>query len=60
DGYAVFDLYTTWEPQDGPLDGLRLDLGVENVADTDYEVVASGASEPGRNFYAGVSYRLTF
>ncbi|MCB9958287.1 MAG: TonB-dependent hemoglobin/transferrin/lactoferrin family receptor [Rhodospirillaceae bacterium] len=60
DGYAVFDLYATWEPTGGPLDGLRLDVGVENVADTDYDVVSAGVSEPGRNFYAGLSYRLTF
>ena len=60
DGYATADLYATWEPQDGMLAGLRIDVGIDNVTDTDYEVVAAGVSEPGRNFRAAMSYRLAF
>ncbi|MEZ5897755.1 MAG: TonB-dependent receptor [Parvularculaceae bacterium] len=60
DAYAVADIYLVWEPADGVLEGLRLDLGVENVGDVDYEVVAAGVSQPGRNFKAAVSWRRAF
>ena len=60
DGYATVDLYATWAPLDGPLSGLRVDVGVDNVGDTDYEVVSAGVSEPGRNFRAAVSYSFAF
>lgn len=59
-GYTTLDLYATWEPADGPLAGFRLDVGVDNVTDEDYEIVAAGVSEPGRNYRAAVSYRLAF
>ena len=60
DSYVVGDLYFVWQPQDGPLEGLRLDLGVDNVADTDYQVVAAGVSQPGRNLKAAISWRQGF
>jgi len=55
DGYGVMDLYAVWEPQ-GTLEGLRVDLGVDNVFDEDYEVVAAGVSQPGRDYKITVSY----
>lgn len=58
DGYSVFDLYAVYEPVSGILNGLRIDLAVENIADKDYEVVFAGTSEEGRNFKAAVRYRL--
>ncbi len=60
DGYTVGDVYLVWQPQKGPLEGLRIDLGVDNVADTDYEVVAAGVSQPGRNYKLAVSWRQGF
>ena len=60
DGYTTVDLYATWEPKDGLFAGLRVDVGIDNVGDTDYEVVAAGASEPGRDFRGAVSYRIAF
>ena len=60
DSYATGDIYLVWEPSDGPLQGVRVDLGVDNVTDADYEVVAAGVSEPGRNFKAAVSWRKGF
>lgn len=47
DGYAVLDLYAGWRPfadQD-----VRIDFGVENVFEEDYERVFAGVSEPGRS-----------
>lgn len=60
DGYTTLDLYATWEPKDGLFAGLRIDVGIDNVGDTDYEVVGAGVSEPGRDFRGAVSYRIAF
>lgn len=60
DGYAVGDVYAVWEPSIGVLDGVRLDLGVDNITDADYEVVNAGVSEQGRNFKAAISWRKAF
>jgi outer membrane receptor protein involved in Fe transport len=52
------------EPRDevfnGALKGLRLDAGVDNVTDEDFERTFEGVSEPGRNFKFTVGYTLAF
>lgn len=58
--YLVNDLYLVFEPDDGPLNGFRLDLGIDNVADSDFEVVNAGVSQPGRNFKAALSWSKGF
>ncbi|WP_425411055.1 TonB-dependent receptor domain-containing protein [Hyphococcus sp.] len=60
EGYAVGDIYAVWEPSIAGLKGLRVDLGVDNVTDADYEVVAAGVSQPGRNYKIAVSWRQGF
>jgi len=64
DGYTTVDLFATWAPSDdvlgGALHGLRLDAGVDNVMDEDYERSFEGVSEPGRNFKFTVAYSLAF
>ncbi len=60
DSYTIGDVYLVWEPMRGSLEGLRVDLGVDNISDADYEVVAAGVSQPGRNFKAAVSWRKGF
>lgn len=60
DAYAVGDIYAVWEPQVKALEGVRVDLGVDNITDADYEVVNVGVSQPGRNFKAAVSWRKAF
>ncbi|MBI1213400.1 MAG: TonB-dependent receptor [Alphaproteobacteria bacterium] len=64
DGYTTFDVFASWLPDDdilnGALRGLRVDVGVENVGDTDYERTFEGVSEPGRNFKTLVSYTVQF
>ncbi len=47
DGYTVVDLYAGWRPftdQD-----VRIDFGIDNVFEEDYERVFAGVSEPGRS-----------
>ncbi|WP_428410041.1 TonB-dependent receptor domain-containing protein [Hyphococcus sp.] len=60
DGYTVGDVYAVWQPMTGSLKGLRVDIGADNVTDADYEVVAAGVSQPGRNFKAAISWRQGF
>jgi hemoglobin/transferrin/lactoferrin receptor protein len=42
------------------LQGLRVDLGVDNVFDAAYERIFAGVKEPGRNFKGLVSYTVRF
>ena len=56
DGYMVVDLYASWHPD--MVDGLRFDVGVDNVFDEDYERVFAGVSEPGTNFKIAASWQF--
>lgn len=58
DGYASVDLYATWKPSF--VEGVRFDVGVDNVFDTDYARVFEGVSEPGRNYKAAMSFQKGF
>ena len=60
DSYETFDVYAAWAPSDGPLEGLRVDLGVDNVFDEEYSRVYTGALEQGRNWKAALSYRIAY
>jgi len=60
DGYAVGDVYAVWQPPIHALEGIRVDLGVDNVTDADYEVVFAGVSQQGRNYKAAISWRQAF
>src|SRR3546814_7704461 len=33
DAYDVHDIFFAWQPSEGPLEGLRVDLGVDNLFD---------------------------
>ena len=60
DGFAVGDIYVVWEPQIGALEGVRIDLGIDNITDADFEVVNAGVSQPGRNYKAAISWSSNF
>ncbi len=59
-GFVFGDVYAVWEPPIEALDGVRLDLGIDNVADTDFEVVNAGVSQPGRNFKIALAWTHGF
>lgn len=59
-GFITGDIYAVWEPPVDALDGFRIDLGIDNVADTDFEVVNAGVSQPGRNYKVAVSWSKGF
>ena len=54
--YVVLDVYATWRPD--VIDGLRLDLGVDNVFDETYERTFAGVIEPGTNFKIAASWQF--
>ena len=55
-GYVVLDLYASWRPDFAP--SLRVDAGIDNILDHDYDRVFEGVSEPGRNFKIALSWQL--
>lgn len=58
DGYASVDLYARWKPSF--IQGVRLDVGVDNIFDENYARVFEGVSEPGRNYKAAVSFQKNY
>lgn len=56
DNYMVVDLYATWKPES--VDGLRFDIGVDNLFGEDYDRVFAGTSEPGQNFKIAASWQF--
>ena len=56
DGYTLFDVYATWRP----VDGLRVDMGVDNLADEVAERVFAGVPEPGRSGRVAVTWSRGF
>lgn len=54
--YTVLDLYATWRPD--AIDGLRLDLGIDNVFDEQYERTFAGAIEPGTNLKLAAAWQF--
>ena len=59
-GYATHDFYYTWQPSNGLLDGVRVDIGLDNAFDRTYSRVDTAAVETGRNFKALVGYTLAW
>ena len=56
DGYSVLDLYATWKPDFA--NGVRFDVGIENLFEEEYERVFAGVLESGRNFKIAASYQF--
>ncbi|KPP81644.1 MAG: TonB-dependent heme receptor [Oceanicaulis sp. HLUCCA04] len=55
DGFAVLDVFASWQPFEDR--GLRVNAGVENVFDTDYERVFAGVSEAGQTFRLDLTWQ---
>lgn len=60
DGYVVHDIYAAWAPTSGALQGVRLDLGIDNIFDKAYARAFTDANEPGRDYKIAVSYAFTW
>ena len=60
DGYVVHGVYFAWTASEGPLNGLRLDLGIDNIFDKAYARVYASSYETGRNFKGGIRYTVNW
>ena len=58
DGYVALDLYASWKPQFTK--GVRLDFGIDNLLDKDYDRVYAGVSEPGINVKTAITFQKSF
>ncbi|WP_425403673.1 TonB-dependent hemoglobin/transferrin/lactoferrin family receptor [Hwanghaeella sp.] len=54
----IHDVFVSWVPKDKDLDGLRVDFGVDNIFDKDYQRFLSELREAGRNAKLSVSYKF--
>ena len=63
-GYTVVDLYGSWTPGDdfwdGRLQGFRLDAGVDNLLDKNYQRHLSSLPEEGVNYKLSAAYQMNF
>ena len=55
-GFSVYDIFATWQPHRGPLWGVRIDLGVDNLTDKAYRRHLASIPEAGINPKATISY----
>jgi hemoglobin/transferrin/lactoferrin receptor protein len=60
DGYTTQDVFVTWRPESGALDGFDVQLGVENLFDTDYRNNLSLDQGRGRSFKVSLARTLTW
>ncbi|MEM9054113.1 MAG: TonB-dependent hemoglobin/transferrin/lactoferrin family receptor [Pseudomonadota bacterium] len=58
DDYTVLDIYASWSPE--MVEGLRLDFGIDNIFDEDYDRVFEGVSQEGRNVKVVASYQFGY
>ncbi|MBU3028908.1 TonB-dependent receptor domain-containing protein [Paracoccus marinaquae] len=55
-GYGVYDIFAIWTPQQGALDGLEVNMGIDNLTNREYvpATYVTGPA-PGRNFKVSLS-----
>lgn len=58
DGYTVTDVFAQWQPSSNHFSGLRLNLGMDNLADVNYRRHLDTQSDAGRNLRAGLDYQF--
>jgi hemoglobin/transferrin/lactoferrin receptor protein len=59
-GYAVHDAFLSWQPQEGALAGIEVNLSVENIFDRDYRNNLSLDHAPGRNVKIALAKAITW
>lgn len=60
DSYETVDGYIVWQPEDGPFEGIRVDMGVNNIFNVNAERTFAGVPGPGRNFRTTISWTSSF
>lgn len=56
-GYTTTDVFAQWQPT-ASLSGLRLNVGVDNLADTNYRRHLNTTADAGRNLRAALDYQF--
>lgn len=59
-GYALHDVFVSWQPTGGALEGMQLDLAVENMFDRDYRNNLSLDQGVGRNVKISLAKAFTW
>ena len=57
-GYATHDLFVTWSPDEGALQGIDVNFGIENLFDASYKNNLSSEQSPGRSFKISLAKTL--
>ncbi len=55
---TIHDIFVSWVPDEEDIEGLRLDFGIDNVFDKDYQRFLSSLRESGRNVKFSASYKF--
>ena len=58
DGYETVDLFASWAPTQGYLEGTVFTIGGDNIFDEVYSVHPQAIHQPGKSFRASVSFRF--
>ncbi|MHA7776697.1 TonB-dependent receptor domain-containing protein [Roseibium sp. M-1] len=59
-GYGVHDVFASWKPQDGVLNGYELRAAVENIFDKDYQNNLAGDPARGRTFKLSMNKQFSW
>lgn len=58
ESWQVVDLYASWQPKSGQLEGASLRMGVDNVLDEQYTIYPNGLPQPGRTFKVTAAWQF--
>lgn len=58
ESYQVFDVFATWEPDTERLKGMRIDFGIDNITDEEYQIYPNGLSQAGRSVKIAGTFRF--
>lgn len=55
DSAAIFDVFATYAPMSGQLEGTIFAVGIDNITDQEYRIYPNGLNQPGIAFKASVA-----
>ena len=56
--YQVYDAYATWEPDTRTFAGLKVNFGIDNLTNEQYQIYPNGLSQPGRTYKISTTIRF--
>lgn len=58
ESYELVDLFASWTPRRGAMEGAILRAGIDNVFDEQYTIFPNDLPQPGRTFKVSVAYQF--